>query len=167
MSIHVFKQRETVRKLWWLHDSFWHAALVRELGSARANALNLEVGEKIFRMVTNTLLRENRIQRPKTIQDLMEIFKVVWKGVFFDRLYIDEPIRYSGDTAVWTGTRCHAYDSVRKAHMIREYVCGCRACRTGVMKALRLEPLHEIRESLVRGDGRCVIEVRFRPLRKT
>jgi hypothetical protein len=29
------------------------------------------------------------------------------------------------------------------------------------MKALRLEPLHQIKESLAKGDGRCVIELTF------
>jgi hypothetical protein len=29
------------------------------------------------------------------------------------------------------------------------------------MKALRLKPLHEIRESLVRGDPRCLIHLTF------
>jgi hypothetical protein len=33
--------------------------------------------------------------------------------------------------------------------------------RNGVMRALRLKPLHEIKESLVKGDGRCVIEITF------
>jgi hypothetical protein len=29
------------------------------------------------------------------------------------------------------------------------------------MKALRLKPLHKIKENLVRGDDRCVIELTF------
>jgi len=32
MDIPEFPSVDTLRKLWWLHDSFWHAALVKELG---------------------------------------------------------------------------------------------------------------------------------------
>jgi len=92
-----FKSNETVNKLWWFHDSFWHAALVRELGPDRANRLNLEVSEKIFRMITLTLLREKIIQRPRSIHELMFVFKTVWKNAFFDELYINEPITYDRD----------------------------------------------------------------------
>jgi len=64
MRIPSFKSDDTLKKLWWLHDSFWHAALIRELGPDRANEFNLEVSEKLFRMLTNTLLREKSLQRP-------------------------------------------------------------------------------------------------------
>ena len=163
MDIPEFQSVDTLRRLWWLHDSFWHAALVKELGFERANQINLEVAEKLFRMMTNQLLRERVIQRPRSIQVLMTIFKIVWKNAFFDALYINEPIAYDGDTAVWVGSRCHVYDSLIKANMLDGYECGCQALRNGVMKALRLKPLHEIKESLVSGDGRCVIEITFSP----
>ena len=163
MAVREFKSNNTVNRLWWLHDSFWHAALIKELEPDRANRLNLEVSEKIFRMLTITLLREKIIQRPRSIQDLMSVFKTVWKNAFFDDLYVNEPITYEGDTAVWTGSRCHAYDSLGKANMLAGYECGCQALRNGVMKALRLKPVHEIKESLVKGDGRCVIKVTFSP----
>ena len=165
MRIPSFKSDDTLKKMWWLHDSFWHAALIRELGPARANTFNLEVSEKLFRMLTNTLLREKIIQRPRSIQDLMFIFKSVWKNAFFENLYVDDPIEYKGNTAIWTGTRCHAYDSLKKAVMLEGYECGCQALRNGVMKALRLKPLHEIIESLVNGDERCVIRITFSPLK--
>jgi hypothetical protein len=163
MVIPKFKSSDTLNKLWWLHDSFWHAELVKELGPVRANQLNFEVTEKIFRMMTNMLLREKMIRRPRSIQELMVIFKTVWKNAFFDDLYINEPIQYEGDTAIWTGTQCHAYDSIRKANMLEGYACGCQALRNGVMKALRLKPIHEIKESLVKGDGRCVITITYFP----
>ncbi|MFB0532742.1 MAG: hypothetical protein ACETVU_03635 [Desulfatiglandales bacterium] len=163
MLIQEFKSHETLNKLWWLHDSFWHAELVKELGPDLANRLNLAVSEKIFRMLTITLLREKIIQAPRSIQELMFVFKSVWKTAFFDELYINEPIRYEGDTAIWTGTQCHAYNSLSKARMLDGYECGCQALRNGVMKSLRLKPIHEIRESLVKGNGRCVIKVTFSP----
>jgi hypothetical protein len=43
MDIPEFQSIDTVRRLWWLHDSFWHAALVKELGFERANRINAEV----------------------------------------------------------------------------------------------------------------------------
>ena len=165
MDIPEFKSVDTLRKLWWLHDSFWHAALVKELGFERANQINLEVAEKLFRMMANQLLREKVIQRPNSIQDLMSIFKVIWKNSFFDDLYINDPISYEGNTAVWIGSQCHAYDAVKKARMLDGYECGCQAIRNGVMKALRLTPSHTIKESLVKGDKRCVIEITFAPER--
>ena len=45
--------------------------------------------------------------------------------------------------------------------MTKGYACGCQAIRKGVMKALRLKPIHSIEESLVNGDGRCVIKFSF------
>jgi len=164
MFIREFKKNDNVKRLWWLHDSFWHAALVREIGPDMANRLNFEASEKTFRMLTNMLLREKIIQRPQSIQELMMIFKTVWKNAFFDNLYVNEPIEYYDNTAVWTGTRCHAYESLKKADMLAGYECGCKALRSGIMKALRLKPLHKIRESLLKGDGRCVIETTFSPL---
>ena len=161
MLLEEFRSKDTIRRVWWLHDSFWHAALIREVGHDEANRINLEVSEKIFRMMTNMLLREGIIQRPNSIQELMRIFQVVWKNAFFDELYIHEPIEYIGNTARWVGTRCHAFDSLKRAGLLSGYVCGCQALRNGVMKALRLKRLHHIKESLVHGDGRCVIELTF------
>jgi hypothetical protein len=99
MVIQEFKSNDTVNRLWWLHDSFWHAAIIKELGPDRANQFNLEISEKIFRMLTITLLREKIIERPRSIQELMFVFKTVWKNAFFDELYVNEPITYEGDTA--------------------------------------------------------------------
>ena len=164
MAIPEFKSSESLNKLWWLHDSFWHAAIAKKLGAVQASRLNLEITEKIFRMMTVTLLRERLIQRPHSIQELMYIFKTVWKNAFFGGLYINEPVSYERETAIWTGTRCHVYDSLVKANMLEGYECGCQALRNGVMKALHLKPIHEIKESLVRGDGRCVIQVTFCPI---
>lgn len=163
MLIPEFRSNDIVKRLWWLHDSFWHAEIIKELGLDRANQLNLKISEKIFRMLTITLLREKIIERPHSIQELMVVFKTVWKNAFFDELYVNEPITYEGDTATWTGTRCHVYDSLSKANMLLGYKCGCQALRNGVMKALRLKPIHEIKESLIKGDGRCVITVTFSP----
>jgi hypothetical protein len=163
MLIREFKSNDIVKRLWWLHDSFWHAEIIKELGLDRANQLNLKISEKIFRMLTITLLREKIIERPHSIQELMVVFKTVWKNAFFDELYVNEPITYEGDTATWTGTRCHVYDSLSKANMLLGYTCGCQALRNGVMKALRIKPIHEIKESLIKGDGRCVITITFSP----
>ena len=161
MVIPELSSKDSLRKLWWLHDSFWHAATVKELGIKRANQLNLEVSEKISRMLTIMLLREKIIQRPGSIRELMGVFKVFWKNAFFDELYVNEHIEYGEQTAVYKGTRCHAYSSLSKAGMLDGYECGCQAVRNGVMKALRLKPLHEIKESLIKGDGRCVIRITF------
>ena len=163
MHLQELESKDTLRRLWWLHDSFWHAIVLKEFGPENANRFNLQASEKIFRMLTITLLREKCIQRPQSIQDLMLILKTVWKNAFFDDLYINEPIEYEGDTAIWTGTRCHAYDSLKRAKLLEYYECGCKALRDGVMKALRLTPLHEIKESLIGGDGRCVITLTFSP----
>ena len=165
MVISEFKSHETVNKLWWLHDSFWYAGAIRELGPAQANRLNLTVTERIFQMLTLTLLREKTISKPSSIQELMAVFKTVWKNAFFDDLYVNEPITYEGRTAIWTGSRCHAYESLSKANMLDRYERGCPALRNGVLKALRLEPIHELKESLVKGDGRCVITITFPPTR--
>jgi len=162
----AFPSFDPLKRLWWLHDSFWHAALIRDLGVAEANRLNLEVTEKIFRMVTNALLREGMVERPRDIQSLMGVFRAVWKNAFFDDLYVHDPVRFEGDTAVWRGTRCHAYESLKKAGLLEGYACGCQGLRNGVMKALRLEPLHEIEKSLVAGDDCCVIRVTFAPVRR-
>ena len=164
MDIPEFKSVDTLRKLWWLHDSFWHATLVKELGFERANRINLQAAEKLFRMMTNQLLREKLIERPRSIQDLMPVFRAVWKNAFFGGLYIDEPVTFHGNTAIWIGSRCHVYEAIKKARMLAGYECGCQAVRNGVMKALRLKPLHEIKESLVKGNGRCVVETTFVPL---
>ena len=161
MQINEFRSRDSLNKLWWLHDSFWHAAVVKEMGPKWGNRFNLEVTEKIFRMLTNMLRREGIIQKPESIQDLMQIFKTVWKNAFFDDLYINESINYDGNRALWTGTRCHAYDTLKRANLQHGYACGCDALRNGVMKALRLMPVHEIKESLLKGDGQCVIGVTF------
>jgi hypothetical protein len=75
MLIREFKSNDIVKRLWWLHDSFWHAEIIKELGLDRANQLNLKISEKIFRMLTITLLREKIIERPHSIQELMVVFK--------------------------------------------------------------------------------------------
>jgi hypothetical protein len=93
----------------------------------------------------------------------MSVFRTVWKNAFFDGLYVNEPVEYDGNTAIWTGRRCHVYDALKKANMLEGYECGCQALRNGVMETLRLKPIHEIKKSLVKGDGRCIIRITFSP----
>ncbi len=70
---------------------------------------------------------------------------------------------FEGNVATWTGHQCNAYDSLNAAKMTKGYACGCQAIRNGVMKALRLKPIHSIEESLIDGDDRCVIKFSFDP----
>jgi len=153
----------TIKQLWWLHDSYWHAAAVRELGEEQANKLNLEANELFFRKYTLLLLKSGQIKKPGNIEELVAIFKKVWANCFFDEMYINEPITIEGNEATWTGHSCNAFDSLQAGKMTAGYACGCQALRNGVMKALRLQPVHSIEESLVNGDGRCVIKFSFVP----
>jgi hypothetical protein len=91
----------------------------------------------------------------------MAIFKEIWEVCFFDDMYINEPVSFQGNDATWVGRQSNAYDSLNSANMTKGYACGCQAIRNGVMKALRLKPIHSIEESLVNGDGRCVIKFSF------
>ncbi len=43
------EQLNTTKKLWWLHDSYWHATLIKEFGPEEASRLNLEANERFFR----------------------------------------------------------------------------------------------------------------------
>lgn len=149
------------KKLWWLHDSYWHATVVRELGEKRANELNLEANERFFRKYAQMLLRSRVISRPENITELMDIFRLIWADCFFDDMYVHDPIAIEGDEAVWVGRHCHAFTSLDKGNMTEGYACGCQAIRNGVMKALNLKPLHAIEKSLVAGDGQCVIRLKF------
>jgi len=155
------EQLNTTKKLWWLHDSYWHATMVREFGEEKANQLNLEANERFFRKYTLMLLKTGEIQRPRSIEDLIEIFKIIWTTCFYDDMYINEPVSFDGNEAIWIGQSCHAYDSLSSAKMTEGYACGCQAIRNGVMKALKLKPTHSIEESLIAGDGRCVIKFAF------
>ena len=152
-----------VKKLWWLHDSYWHATAVRELGEEHANKLNLLANEQFFRRYTLMLLKSGQIEKPENIEDLVAIFRKIWANCFFDEMYIHEPITIKGAEATWIGQKCNAFASVQAGNMTAGYACGCQALRNGVMKALRLEPVHSIEESLVNGDERCVIKFSFVP----
>lgn len=154
---------DQIKQLWWLHDSYWHATMIREFGEEKANQLNLEAAEKFFRKYTLMMLKSGRITRPQSIEELMEIFKIIWDTCFFDGLYVNDPVIVEGNQATWIGSRCHAHESLSAAKMDKGYSCGCQAIRNGVMKALRLKPLHSIEESLINGDGRCVIKFAFEP----
>lgn len=154
----------SIKKLWWLHDSYWHATMVREFGVEKANELNLAAAEKFFRKYTLLLLKSGEISKPESIEDLVEIFRAVWATCFPDGLYLDEPITIEGNTATWTGRRCHAYDSLSTAKMDHGYACGCQAVRNGVMKALRLKPIHSIEKSLINGDEYCMIKFSYLPV---
>lgn len=153
----------TLKKLWWLHDSYWHATAVKELGPQKANELNLAAAERFFRSYTLMLLKEKRISRPQSIDDLIGIFRYIWKTCFFDELYIHEPITTKGQEATWIGKKCNAFNSLSAAKMTEGYACGCQSIRNGVMKALKLRPIHSIEKSLVQGDDCCVIRFSFEP----
>ena len=157
------EQLNTTKKLWWLHDSYWHAAVVRELGEEKANELNLEAAERFFRRYTLMLLKNKDIQKPTCIEDLVDIFKLLWKRCFFDDMYINEPITIEGNEATWTGRQCHAFTSLSSAKMTNGYACGCQSIRNGVMKALKLKTVHSIEKSLVAGDDECVIKFSYIP----
>lgn len=109
------------------------------------------------------LLKEKRIQRPQSIEDLVDIFRYVWKTCFFDDLYIHNPISIKGNEATWIGKKCNAFDSLSAAKMKDGYACGCQSIRNGVMKALKLKPVHSIDKSLIYGDDCCVIRFSFEP----
>lgn len=159
----VNDQLNLTKKLWWLHDSYWHATAVKELGVEKANLLNLQAAERFFRSYTLMLLKEKRINRPQSIEDLVAIFRYVWKTCFFDELYIHDPIEIKGNEAIWTGKKCNAFKSLSAAGMTQGYACGCQSIRNGVMKALKLKPVHSIEKSLVAGDDCCVIRFSFEP----
>lgn len=142
----IAEQLNTTKKLWWLHDSYWHATMVHEFGEEKANQLNLEANERFFRKYTLMLLKSGQIKRPESIQDLAVIFKKIWKDCFFDDMYVNDPMMFDGSTATWTGTQCNAFDSLTSAKMTNGYACGCQAIRNGVMKALRLKPIHSIKK---------------------
>jgi len=161
--VSMFNDIDSIKKLWWLHDSYWHATMVKEFGPEKANLLNLAAAEKFFRKYTLMLLKTGEITKPESIEDLVEIFRIVWGTCFPDGMYLDEPITFAGNSATWVGTKCHAYDSLRAAKMAKGYACGCQSIRNGVMKALRLKPAHSIEESLIGGDERCVIKFAFEP----
>lgn len=156
-------QLNSTKKLWWLHDSYWHATAVREFGEEKANQLNLAANERFFRKYTLMLLKSGAISRPNSIEELMEIFRTIWATCFFDDMYINEQVTCEGNEATWIGHHCNAYDSLKSAKMTEGYACGCQSIRNGVMKALRLEADHSIVESLINGDGRCVIRFSFVP----
>ena len=109
------------------------------------------------------LLKSGDIERPRSIEDLVAIFKTIWATRFFVEMYFHEPMEIESNTATWTGHHCNAYDSHVRGQMLEGYRCGCQAIRNGMMKALRLKPLHWIDESLVKGDGKCVIRFSFEP----
>lgn len=157
------EQLNTTKKLMWLHDSYWHATAVKEIGEAKANELNLAANERFFRKYTLMLLKTGDIQRPQSVEELMDIFRKIWKDCFFDDMYINEPVKFDANTAIWTGTRCNAFDSLTSARMTKGYACGCQAIRNGVMKALRLKPIHSIEKSLIWGDDCCTITFTFDP----
>ncbi len=157
------EQLNTAKKLWWLHDSYWHATMVREFGEEKASQLNLEANERFFRKYTLMLLKSGEIQRPRSIEDLIGIFRIIWAKCFYDDMYVNEPITFNGNEATWVGHSCNAYDSLSAAKMTKGYACGCQAIRNGVMKALKLKPAHSIEESLIAGDERCVIKFAFEP----
>ena len=92
-----------VKKLWWLHDSYWLATVIREFGEEKANGLNLEANERFFRKYTLILLKSGAIQRPQSIEDLMVIFKKIWEVCFYDDMYINEPVSFQGNEATWVG----------------------------------------------------------------
>lgn len=161
-----FQEINTLKKLWWLHDSYWHATAVRELGEERANRLNIQANELFFRKYTLMLLKSGQIEKPENIEDLVAIFRKIWTNCFFDDMYVHEPITIDGNKATWVGQQCNAFDSLQVANMTKGYACGCQAIRNGVMKALRLEPVHSIEESLVNGDSRCVITFSYVPKRE-
>ena len=60
----VMEELNMTKKLWWLHDSYWHATLVKTLGAEKANELNLEANERFFRKYTLMLLKKKKIRRP-------------------------------------------------------------------------------------------------------
>lgn len=156
-------QLNLTKKLLWLHDSYWHGSAVKLLGNEMANKLNLQANERFFRKYTLLLLKSGEIERPNSVEELMAIFILIWKNCFFDDLYVNEPLTCHGNEATWTGHQCSAYDSLKAAKMTDGYSCGCQAIRNGVMKALHLAPVHSIEESLINGDGRCVIKFSFIP----
>ncbi len=60
---------DNLKKMWWLHDSYWHATTVRELGVPHANKLNLEANEQFFRKYTLMLLKSGQISKPNNIEE--------------------------------------------------------------------------------------------------
>ncbi len=146
-----------VQQNWWLHDAHWFSVVARLCGEDAANAANLEAIERAARGAALQLRRRGLVTTPRSMEELERVFRLMWRLFFPDGLYQGSAFTMTADGGEWSGTECHAFDQVRRGGHLSSYRCGCWAFREGVRKALRADFSHEIVESLVRGDARCVV----------
>ena len=148
---------EFARTNWWLHDAHWFAAVARTCGLDAANDANLEAVERVARGAVLQLRRQGTVVPPTTTQELTDLFRRLWDLFFPVGMYRESAFSLRDGEAVWTGTQCRAYEQIARAGLLAGYRCGCVGFRDGVARGLGVPFRHEIRESLVAGDPRCVV----------
>jgi hypothetical protein len=155
------EEADLVRGTWWLHDACWFASVARRFGLAAANEVNQETLEKTVRGMVLQLRRRGILSPPASLEELCDSFYLVWRLLFPDGIYLDTTFEISGDVVEWVGHECQAYEQIRQAGWLKDYSCGCRAVRTGFARGMGIRLDHRIEESLVAGDGRCVVRFRL------
>ena len=148
---------EFARTNWWLHDAHWFAVVARRCGMDAANDANLEAVERVARGAVLQLRRQGVIAPPATTEELTDLFRRLWDLFFPEGMYRESAFSLRDGEAVWTGTQCRAHEQIARAGLLAGYRCGCAGFRNGVAKGLGVAFRHEIRESLVAGDARCVV----------
>lgn len=151
------EERRFAQQNWWLHDAHWFAAVARLGGEEMANQANLAAIERAARGAALQLRRRGIMSAPRTMEELERVFRIMWWLFFPEGLYQSSVFTHTGDGGEWCGTECHAFEQVRRGGHLAHYQCGCRAFREGIRKALGADFDHEIVESLMAGDGRCVV----------
>lgn len=155
------EERDFAQTNWWLHDAHWYAAVAARWGAEEANSVNLQAVERAARGAVLQLRRRGLVAAPVTWAELERTFRLMWALFFPDGGYQSGTFHFEGDVGEWVATECHAYRQVKRAGLQNEYRCGCAAFRDGVRRGLGAAYEHEIVESLMRGDGRCVVRFRL------
>lgn len=164
-GLSVEEERQFAQANWWLHDAHWFAAVAQRWGVEEANTINLQAIERAARGAVLQLRRQGVVAPPESLRDLERIFRTMWWLFFPGGMYQSGTFCYEEDEARYIGCECHAYEQVKRAGMLGSYRCGCAAFRDGVRKGLGARFEHEIAESLIGGQGRCVVRFRLEPRR--
>jgi hypothetical protein len=116
------ERRKILLRNWMSHDGHWFRHVVEEFGPEAANKLNMRTCRSIGRTDWFRLVKALRIDKVRSLEHFLEIFKAAWQ--LYAPPHIDVDITIKGNRITAQVKKCFAYEGVKSIGIEKIYDCG-------------------------------------------
>lgn len=150
---------------WMSHDARWFAAAAQKLGMQTANQLNQTAARDLGATEARRIVRKLQLPKIESLDDYLltqEVF-ISLLGPDLIKYQVD---KIDNNTFEIKIRKCLAYDNIKRASMVDDYVCGIMARLNGWLDGLEIDFAMEppIGLCLKCQDTDCVYRFSFKNL---